>query len=63
VIRQNALALLLGGVLIVSVLAGVRDVPATALVLFGLGMFCLLWGLLHGALGEQDAEQPPQPRR
>jgi hypothetical protein len=62
-IRQSAAALLLGVILIVSVVAGTRDVPAMSLVLFGLGMFCLLWSLLYTVLTEQDAADDRRARR
>jgi hypothetical protein len=54
-IRQSAMALTLGVLLIVSVVFGAVHVPTLSLALFGLGMFCLLWSLLYTVLTEQDA--------
>jgi hypothetical protein len=50
-------------VLIVSVLLGTRHVSPLAMILFGLGMFCLLWSLLYTVLEEPERPSNPRPRR
>jgi heme A synthase len=63
VIRTALLALLLGLLLTVSVVAGVRDVPLLSRVLLALGMFCLAGSVAAAVWSRPRSEGRRGPRR